>query len=161
MQPIKIIIEKHPDGYVAYPIGIKGIVVGEGDTYEEALADVKSAIQSTSKPLAESLEINSVTEDKMKPLPEIERILRDQKPILREKFKVREIGIFGSVVRGEQKQTSDLDLLVEFEEPIGLIKYVNLQNYLSDKVGSRVDLVMKSGLKPRISRHVLKEVIYV
>jgi predicted RNase H-like HicB family nuclease len=45
MQPIKIIIGKHPDGYVAYPIGIKGIVVGEGDTYEEALADVKSAIQ--------------------------------------------------------------------------------------------------------------------
>ncbi len=45
MRPIKIIIEKHPDGYIAYPIGIKGIVVGEGDTYEEALADVKSAIQ--------------------------------------------------------------------------------------------------------------------
>ena len=45
MQPIKIIIEKHSDGYVAYPIGIKGIVVGEGDTYEEALADVKSAIK--------------------------------------------------------------------------------------------------------------------
>jgi len=45
MQPIKIIIEKHPDGYVAYPIGIKGIVVEEGDTYEEALTDVKSAIQ--------------------------------------------------------------------------------------------------------------------
>ncbi len=45
MQPIKIIIEKHPDGYIAYPIGIKGIVVGEGDTYEEALADVKSAIK--------------------------------------------------------------------------------------------------------------------
>ena len=97
----------------------------------------------------------------MKSLPEIERILRDQKPILRERFKVREIGIFGSVVRGEQKETSDLDLLVEFEEPIGLIKYVSLQNYLSDKIGSRVDLVMKSGLKPRISRHVLKEVIYV
>ena len=45
MQPVKIIIEKHIDGYVAYPVGIKGIVVGEGDTYEEALADVKSAIQ--------------------------------------------------------------------------------------------------------------------
>ena len=45
MQLIKIIIEKHPDGYIAYPIGIKGIVVGEGNTYEEALADVKSAIQ--------------------------------------------------------------------------------------------------------------------
>lgn len=41
----KIIVEKHPDGYVAYPLGLKGIVVGEGDTYDEALADVKSAIQ--------------------------------------------------------------------------------------------------------------------
>ena len=45
MQPVKIIIEKHLDGYVAYPVGIKGIVVGQGDTYEEALADVKSAMQ--------------------------------------------------------------------------------------------------------------------
>ncbi|HEX6796421.1 MAG TPA: hypothetical protein VF116_01765 [Ktedonobacterales bacterium] len=45
MQPIKIVIEKHPNGYVAYPLGIKGAVVGEGETYEEALADVKSAIQ--------------------------------------------------------------------------------------------------------------------
>lgn len=41
----KIIVEKHPDGYVAYPLGLRGIVVGEGDTYEEALADVKSAIK--------------------------------------------------------------------------------------------------------------------
>jgi predicted RNase H-like HicB family nuclease len=40
-----VIVEKHPDGYVAYPLGLKGIVVGEGDTYEAALADVKSAIQ--------------------------------------------------------------------------------------------------------------------
>ena len=45
MQSIKIIVEKHPDGYVAYPLGLKGAVVGEGDTYEAALADVKSAIR--------------------------------------------------------------------------------------------------------------------
>ena len=45
MKQIKIIVEKHPEGYVAYPLGLKGIVVGEGDTYEEALADVKSAIK--------------------------------------------------------------------------------------------------------------------
>lgn len=44
MRQIKIIVEKHPDGYVAYPLGVKGVVIGEGDTYEEALADVKSAI---------------------------------------------------------------------------------------------------------------------
>jgi len=45
MRQLKIIVEKHPDGYVAYPLGVKGVVVGEGDTYEEALADVKSAIR--------------------------------------------------------------------------------------------------------------------
>jgi predicted RNase H-like HicB family nuclease len=46
MKPVKIIVEKHPDGYVAYPVGIQGVVMGQGDTYEEALADVRSAIQS-------------------------------------------------------------------------------------------------------------------
>lgn len=45
MKKFKIIVEKHPDGYVAYPLGLKGVVVGQGDTYEEALADVKSAIR--------------------------------------------------------------------------------------------------------------------
>ena len=45
MQQLKIIIEKYSEGYVAYPLGLKGVVVGEGDTYEEALADVKSAIK--------------------------------------------------------------------------------------------------------------------
>lgn len=44
MKQVKIIVEKHPDGFVAYPVGLKGVVVGEGETYEEALADVKSAI---------------------------------------------------------------------------------------------------------------------
>jgi predicted RNase H-like HicB family nuclease len=45
MNAIKIIVEKHPDGYVAYPVGIRGVVIGEGDTYEAALADVKSAMR--------------------------------------------------------------------------------------------------------------------
>lgn len=97
----------------------------------------------------------------MKTLHEIESILRDQKPMLRQKFRVKEIGIFGSFVRGEQKDTSDLDLLIDFEEPIGLIRYVGLQNYLSDKIGERVDLITKSGIKPRIRGNILKEVIYV
>jgi len=44
MRQFKIVVEKHPDGYVAYPLGLKGVVVGQGDTYEEALSDVKSAI---------------------------------------------------------------------------------------------------------------------
>jgi predicted RNase H-like HicB family nuclease len=63
MQPIKIIIEKHSDGYFDYPIGIKGIVVGGGDTYEEALADVKSAIQFHIETFGrEALEIDGISE---------------------------------------------------------------------------------------------------
>jgi predicted RNase H-like HicB family nuclease len=63
MQLIKIIIEKHPDGYIAYPIGIKGVVAGEGDTYEEALADVKSAIQFHIETFGrEALEIDGISE---------------------------------------------------------------------------------------------------
>ena len=63
MQPIKIIIEKHPDGYIAYPIGIKGIVVGEGSTYEEAIADVKSAIQFHLETFGrEVIETNEISE---------------------------------------------------------------------------------------------------
>jgi len=97
----------------------------------------------------------------MKRLEEIQEILRQKKPILREKFKVKEIGIFGSFVRGEEKDTSDLDILVELERPVGLIKFVGLQNYLSDELGENVDLVTKSALKPRIKKNILSEVVYI
>lgn len=55
MKSIKIIVEKHPDGYIAYPLGIKGVVVGQGDSYEEALADVKSAIRFHIESFGESM----------------------------------------------------------------------------------------------------------
>ena len=97
----------------------------------------------------------------MKRLEEIQDILRQKKPLLRERFKVKEIGIFGSFVRGEEKDTSDLDILVELERPVGLIKFVSLQNYLSDELGEKVDLVMKSALKTRIKKDILSEVVYV
>lgn len=97
----------------------------------------------------------------MKTLQDTESILRSQKPTLREQWNVKEIGIFGSFVRGEQKETSDLDIPVEFEEPIGLIKFVNLENYLADLLQEKVDLVSKKGLKPRIGERILKEVVYV
>lgn len=97
----------------------------------------------------------------MRRLEEIQEILRQKKPILRERFKVKEIGIFGSFVRGEEKDTSDLDILVELERPVGLIKFVGLQNYLSDELGEKVDLVTKSALKPRIKKNILSEVVYI
>jgi len=80
---------------------------------------------------------------------------------LKEKYGVKEIGIFGSYVSGEYKEKSDLDILVEFEEDakIGLLKFVNLENYLSDLIGVKVDLVEKSALKPRIGKNILREVI--
>ena len=97
----------------------------------------------------------------MRSLEEIEEVLRSHRMELRDKFKVKEIGVFGSFVRGEQGETSDLDILVELDKPIGLIKYVALQNYLSDRTGERVDLVLKSALKPRAGERILREVVYV
>lgn len=89
----------------------------------------------------------------------IKRKLATYKPILAEKYKVKEIGIFGSYVRGEQKRKSDLDLLVDFTESISLLDFIHLENELSVLLGIKVDLVMKSALKPRIGKHILEEVV--
>jgi len=94
-------------------------------------------------------------------LERIISILKEHKAELKEKYGVKEIGIFGSYVSGEYKEKSDIDILVEFEEDakIGLLKFVNLENYLSDLIGVKVDLVEKSALKPRIGKNILREVI--
>ena len=92
---------------------------------------------------------------------EIKQILKENKDVLADRFKVKEIGIFGSYVRGEQKKKSDLDILAEFEEPISLIEFVALENYLSELIGRKVDVVMKSALKQRIRKHILREVLYI
>jgi hypothetical protein len=94
-------------------------------------------------------------------IEEMKQILREKKAFLREGFKVKRIGIFGSWVRNEQKKGSDIDILVEFEGPIGLLDFVALENYLSGLLGIKVDLVMKSALKQRIGERILKEVVYV
>jgi predicted nucleotidyltransferase len=98
-----------------------------------------------------------------KKLEEIIEAIKKQKMVLEEKYKVKEIGIFGSYVRGEQTEKSDVDILVEFEggAKIGLLKFVNMENYLSDILGLKVDLVMKSALKPRIGKQILQEVSYL
>ncbi|MDR0723934.1 MAG: nucleotidyltransferase family protein [Endomicrobium sp.] len=71
------------------------------------------------------------------------------------------MGIFGSYSKGQQNIKSDLDILVEFSKPIGLLDYVSLEEKLSVYTGKKVDLVMKSALKPKIGKRILKEVIYV
>lgn len=92
---------------------------------------------------------------------EIEDIIRRHKQELKQRFKLKEIGIFGSFVRGEQKKRSDIDILVELEEPISLLEFVALERHLSKLIGEKVDLVMKTALKPRIGKHILKEVMYI
>jgi len=96
-------------------------------------------------------------------LKEIKEILLRHKENLREKFSVKEIGIFGSYVRGEHKERSDLDILVEFEEEakLSLLDIVSLEIELSDLLGVKVDLVEKKNLKPYIGQRILKEVVYV
>jgi len=97
----------------------------------------------------------------MKTLEEVKQWLAQQKPLLQERYKVRELGIFGSYVRQEQTATSDVDVLVEFSETPSLLKFVNLENYLSDNLGVKVDLVHKAGLKPRLGERILAEVVYL
>ncbi|MEM3387548.1 MAG: nucleotidyltransferase family protein [Nitrososphaerales archaeon] len=97
----------------------------------------------------------------MKSLEEIKRILAEHKEELRQKYKVKEIGIFGSFVRGEHRKKSDIDLLVEFEESPSLFEFMDLEEYLSKMLGLKVDLVSKAALKPRIGEYILKEVVYL
>ncbi|WP_448604078.1 nucleotidyltransferase family protein [Thermoleptolyngbya sp.] len=87
--------------------------------------------------------------------------LVQNKSLLQERYKVKELGVFGSYVRQEQTEASDVDVLVEFSEIPSLLKFVNLENYLSDNLGVKVDLVHKSGLKPRIGERILAEVVYL
>jgi uncharacterized protein len=99
-----------------------------------------------------------------RPSPDVERfraLLREHLPDLRRRYGVQTLSLFGSYVRGEQRPQSDLDVLVEFAETPGLFAYVDLQDTLSELLGIRVDLVMRSALKPRIARHVLQEVVAV
>jgi len=97
----------------------------------------------------------------MKTLEEIKKGLCDQKPKLAEKYKVKEMGIFGSYVRGEQKPQSDVDVLIDFEEYPSLLEFIGIEEALSERLGVKVDLVMKTGLKPRIGKHILREVVYL
>ena len=94
-------------------------------------------------------------------LEHIRKCVKTHEKELAENYKVKEIGIFGSYVRVEQQEKSDLDMLVDFKEVIGLFKFVALERYLSELLGVKVDLVMKSALKPRIGERILKEVTYI
>jgi predicted nucleotidyltransferase len=96
----------------------------------------------------------------MKSKEEILKTMKKELPYLKDKFKVRSIGIFGSYVRGEQTKTSDIYMLIEFDAPVGFFKFIELEDYLSDKLGVKVDLVTPDALKPMIKPHIIEEAVY-
>lgn len=87
--------------------------------------------------------------------------LREQLPALAEQYNVSTLEVFGSYVRHEEKKNSDLDVLITFSKPPSLLKFVRLENHLSDTLGVKVDLVMKDSLKPAIGKNILREVVPV
>jgi hypothetical protein len=97
----------------------------------------------------------------MKNRADILKTLAAHREELQQRYRVKELGVFGSVVRGEQKGTSDVDILVEFEKPIGFFTFLELEEYLSTLLGVKVDLVSKKALKPNIGRYILQEAIPV
>ena len=97
----------------------------------------------------------------MKSIEEIKSVIEANRDVLENRFKVKTIGVFGSHVRGEQKERSDIDILVEFSGSMGLIGFIGLEQYLSGLFGIKVDLVTKGALKPYIGKRILEEVVYV
>ena len=87
--------------------------------------------------------------------------IRKLYPELEKEYHISEIGLFGSIIRGEETQSSDIDILVSFSETPDLFSFIRLQQYLSKKFGRKTDLVLKDALKPHIRGHILSEVVYI
>lgn len=99
--------------------------------------------------------------DEQETVTQFLRTLNRQLPLLTERYNVQTLGVFGSYVRQEQHPESDLDVLVTFTETPSLLKFLALENYLTDLLGVKVDLVMQDALKPHIGQRILREVIAV
>lgn len=96
----------------------------------------------------------------MKKIEEIRKKLAEHKSELHDKFQIEEIGIFGSYIRGKERENSDLDILVEFNAPPSMFRFIELEHYLGKLLKVKVDLVMKDALKPVIGERIIKEVVY-
>ena len=90
-------------------------------------------------------------------LEQLRRYLRARLPTLARDYRVKTLGLFGSYVRHEQTPDSDLDVLVEFDEPPSLFEFIRLEYQLSELLGVKVDLVMKDALRPGIGQRILEE----
>ena len=96
----------------------------------------------------------------MKSLEEVKEVIGQHRQELEERFKVRNIAIFGSFARGEQDKESDIDILVEFREPVGFL-FVHLADFLEEILQTKVDLVTKGAIKPNRRKYIMEDLTYV
>jgi predicted nucleotidyltransferase len=97
----------------------------------------------------------------MKPLEEIKNLLSARKQLLLDRYSVSQIAVFGSAVRGEADSDSDVDVLVDFNRPVSMFLFLDLEEYLSDLLEVKVDLVSRKALKPFIGKRILKEMVVI
>ena len=97
----------------------------------------------------------------MKTLQEIKQTLSRMFPTMVQKYKLKEMGIFGSYVQNAQTDQSDVDILVTYKETPSMFEHITFENHLSDLLGVKVDLVMKSSLKKHIGQRILAEAVLV
>ncbi len=97
----------------------------------------------------------------MKTLKEIQAVLSEHKAGLMQQYKIKELGIFGSYVRGEQKKGSDIDILVEFDKLPDIFQLIDLEDHLKKLLHKKVDLVRKRAIRPELKEAILQEVVYV
>ncbi|WP_132052043.1 nucleotidyltransferase family protein [Pseudocnuella soli] len=93
-------------------------------------------------------------------LSEIKKALEQLKPELAQKFHVHTIGLFGSVVRDDFSPSSDIDIIVDFDRPIG-IEFVDLADYMEERLQKKVDLVSRNGIKDKYFKAIEREIVYV
>jgi len=96
----------------------------------------------------------------MKNFDEIKKIIENHKIELETRFKVKNIAVFGSYVRGDQNEKSDVDLIVEFKEPVGF-EFIHLADYLEEILGNKVDLTTLDAIKPNRREYIMAELTYV
>jgi len=96
----------------------------------------------------------------MKKIEEIKKIIHQHRQELEERFKVKSIAVFGSYVRGEQTPESDIDIIVEFQEPVGFL-FIHLADFLEEILGIKVDLLTPEAIKPNRRKYIMEELVYV
>jgi len=96
----------------------------------------------------------------MKSIEEVKAIIVQNQTVLEEKYKVKSLAFFGSFVRGEQQEGSDIDIMVEFSEPVGLL-FVHLADYLEELLGMKVDLLTPDAVKPNRRKYIMNELEYI